>query len=534
MLFPTNVVENGSSANGGNGKDIIFHGPLIKLGTESFFTRQNRRYCFLLSDMILITKEERQERLQVRQVVSLRNTTISDLFLNNDGEKGDEKIEHVHHDFRLNAPEYGRNFVFRADSWNNKHNWILQLRQAIANLQAYTPNQAYGWHHNFSTDTIFYHSIHGNLKSLKKLQERLVLYNLRQRDENAGSSRVQESTTSSKGWAKVKARVHQLHEILSVDEDGATILHYASAYGHADIVEYLLSLGAFDINAMDHTLLSPLHCAASHRHPKVLETLLENGADHAVRDLEDRTPVYACVESSLYSTFSSKSSDIEGQAGGGGEDSSGDAEKVLVDCIKILAKYGCDLDACNSTGNSILMHASKGQNVEIVETLLKLGAGSLLRRASDGRNALHVACETNSQHLCLPILKVLISYGGKDIINCVADDGIETPMLTLLKSSACTSGSKKGAEALRLLEKHGARITEMEIALSGGILRQSSSGKQMQNSSTKDKKNRGQREHKAVVNGIEDIPVPPSSTLNIFPPQKINVSGQIDSPRAFA
>ena len=34
MLFPTNVVENGSSANGGNGKDIIFHGPLIKLGTE--------------------------------------------------------------------------------------------------------------------------------------------------------------------------------------------------------------------------------------------------------------------------------------------------------------------------------------------------------------------------------------------------------------------------------------------------------------------------------------------------------------------
>ena len=142
-----------------------------------------------------------------------------------------------------------------------------------------------------------------------------MLYNLRQRDENAGSSRVQESTTSSKGWAKVKARVHQLHEILSVDEDGATILHYASAYGHADIVEYLLSLGAFDINAMDHTLLSPLHCAASHRHPKVLETLLENGADHAVRDLEDRTPVYACVESSLYSTFSSKSSDIEGQAG---------------------------------------------------------------------------------------------------------------------------------------------------------------------------------------------------------------------------
>ena len=86
-------------------------------------------------------------------------------------------------------------------------------------------------------------------------------------------------------------------------------LHYASAYGHTDIVEYLLSLDAFDINAMDHTLLSPLHCAASHRHPKVLEMLLKYGADHAVRDLEDRTPVYMCVESSLYSTFSNKLSD---------------------------------------------------------------------------------------------------------------------------------------------------------------------------------------------------------------------------------
>ena len=43
--------------------------------------------------------------------------------------------------------------------------------------------------------------------------------------------------------------------------------------------------------------------------------LLKYGADHAVRDLEDRTPVYMCVESSLYSTFSNKLSDAEGQAG---------------------------------------------------------------------------------------------------------------------------------------------------------------------------------------------------------------------------
>ena len=54
------------------------------------------------------------------------------------------------------------------------------------------------------------------------------------------------------------------------------------------------------------------------------------------------------------------------------------------------------------------MHASKGQNVEIVETLLKLGAGSLLRRASDGRNALHVACEANSAPF-LPILRCLLA-----------------------------------------------------------------------------------------------------------------------------
>ena len=555
LLFPTNATSNNNNVNNNNNnsRNIIFHGALTKLGTESFFTRQNRRYCFLLADMLIITKEERQERLQVRQVVALQNTTISDLFYDNDNNDEDNKDKHLYHDFRLNAPDYGRNFVFRTNFWNTKHRWVLELRRAISNLQAYTPNQAYGWHHQFSTDTIFFHSIHGNLNSLKKLQEHLILYNNLHNNNNNDHNEEKNNTPSSIGWAKVKARVHQLHEMLSVDEDGASILHYASAYGHIDIVQYLLDLNAFDINLTDHNLFSPLHCAAYYGHPDVLELLLKNGADHAVRDLEDKTPIYMCIDSSIYSNYRNKNRRYRQQQqqqeelSQQQENDAKDVVQIVIECIQILAKYNCDLDVCDSTGDSILIHASKGQNVEIVETLLKLGAGPLYKRETDGKNALHVACEANSQRLSLPIIEVLIQYGKRAMINSVADDNVESPLLSLLNGSACISGSTKGAEALKLLEKNGAYISEKEIALSGGILSKvvrksvikynnNNSNKQQKSTSSllglkikKPMRNNNNVNDNQVGTTSNAIPIPPSTKLTIVPPNT-----DVDSPRAFA
>ena len=39
------------------------------------------------------------------------------------------------------------------------------------------------------------------------------------------------------------------------------------------------------------------------------------------------------------------------------ENDAKDVVQIVIECIQILAKYNCDLDVCDSTGDSILIHA---------------------------------------------------------------------------------------------------------------------------------------------------------------------------------
>jgi len=56
-------------------------------------------------------------------------------------------------------------------------------------------------------------------------------------------------------------------------------LMWASAYGHAKIVNYLLSLPQPEVNALSEDGWSSLMCAAHHAHSAVATMLLEAKAD---------------------------------------------------------------------------------------------------------------------------------------------------------------------------------------------------------------------------------------------------------------
>ncbi|KAL3676866.1 hypothetical protein R1sor_026814 [Riccia sorocarpa] len=88
----------------------------------------------------------------------------------------------------------------------------------------------------------------------------------------------------------VKAMVAQGVRLDSLDEQGRTALHMASANGHLDVVQYLISQGA-DVNAKNAEDNTPLHYAALNCHIPVLQELIVKGSDAAALNKHDRSPL---------------------------------------------------------------------------------------------------------------------------------------------------------------------------------------------------------------------------------------------------
>ncbi|XP_013146696.1 PREDICTED: protein phosphatase 1 regulatory subunit 12C [Papilio polytes] len=73
------------------------------------------------------------------------------------------------------------------------------------------------------------------------------------------------------------------------DNQGATLLHIASANGYLKVVEFLLEQRA-STDVVDHDMWQPVHAAACWGHLEVLELLVQYGADLNVRNKHDETP----------------------------------------------------------------------------------------------------------------------------------------------------------------------------------------------------------------------------------------------------
>ncbi|XP_061714981.1 protein phosphatase 1 regulatory subunit 16A isoform X3 [Cydia pomonella] len=82
------------------------------------------------------------------------------------------------------------------------------------------------------------------------------------------------------------------------DNQGATLLHIASANGYLKVVEFLLEHRAAT-DVVDHDTWRPVHAAACWGHLEVLEMLVQYGADLNVRNKHDETPADICEEGEM-------------------------------------------------------------------------------------------------------------------------------------------------------------------------------------------------------------------------------------------
>lgn len=87
-------------------------------------------------------------------------------------------------------------------------------------------------------------------------------------------------------------------DMFQQDDDGNTALHMASANGHQDVVQYLLSqLPKINhennyLSIKNHRGNTPLHWAAMNGHEEVVSMLIKEGADPHIQNDAQKTPLW--------------------------------------------------------------------------------------------------------------------------------------------------------------------------------------------------------------------------------------------------
>ena len=200
------------------------------------------------------------------------------------------------------------------------------------------------------------------------------------------------------------------------DEFRMTALHKASASGHREIIQLLLSKGA-SIEARDNVNTTPLHDAARSGHTSIVELLLSEGASIEVMTKKNNTPLHFAAWKGDTST------------------------------VELLLIKGASIDVMNENHNTPLHFAAWRGHTSTVELLLINGA-SIEVMNENHNTPLHLSAWGGDTST----LELLLTKGALiDVMN----ENNDTPLLLaawkghtnavelLLKKGALTEGMNK-------------------------------------------------------------------------------------------
>ncbi|ESP03986.1 hypothetical protein LOTGIDRAFT_203408 [Lottia gigantea] len=133
-----------------------------------------------------------------------------------------------------------------------------------------------------------------------------------------------------------------------------TPLSIAAFWGYADIVEYLLDIGAEINKCNTGNNWTPLHCAAFQGHGKVIMYLMKHGPDLYIKDKLGRTPVdFASALDSVWSFF-----EVSGCK------RTPKSELIKLDIVKKVSQY----DSTITQSPSERVHFSRPGSAYIIKT----------------------------------------------------------------------------------------------------------------------------------------------------------------------
>ena len=134
---------------------------------------------------------------------------------------------------------------------------------------------------------LHYSVINGNItifKLLKKYGANLDAVT------NTGKNIMHIAAESNQPSMMIYLYLNEAQDILSVDENGSTPLHWACYYKAEECVNYLLYLNA-DINAQDKENFTPLNIAVSNNKISLVKLLLRKGADKKIANKYNQLPI---------------------------------------------------------------------------------------------------------------------------------------------------------------------------------------------------------------------------------------------------
>ena len=191
----------------------------------------------------------------------------------------------------------------------------------------------------------------------------------------------------------------------SKDQSGKTPLHFASQYGHFDMVKILIERGA-EVNVENNNGETPLHYASAYGQENVAEFLISNGAELEYRSWRHGdTPAHAAA--------------IGGH----------------VEMVSFLDQKGARLDVLNDFGETPLHYAADFGHIKVVEYLIAEGQ-EINSKNKDGWTPLHYAAFSGRTDAA----ELMISQGA-DV--AARDNFGQTPLYR-----ASWNGHRKTAELL--------------------------------------------------------------------------------------
>ncbi len=185
--------------------------------------------------------------------------------------------------------------------------------------------------------------------------------------------------------------------ISATDEQGATLLSEAAAFGQVEVVKLLLANHA-DVEARNIGRDTPLLEAAAGGYTEVARLLLDNHADANARNEYGDTPLHEMasqgipvnVPSELVQLLLDRGAKVDARDNAGATPFQSAVTEKHLGMANLLLAHGADVNARDSLGQTALHAAARAGVPDMVEYLLAHGA-ELNAKDKEGRTALDLA-----------------------------------------------------------------------------------------------------------------------------------------------